>query len=60
MIRFMEIIDPIGKRTYSLNEYSEQLVRKLIRKINVVDAFQIEIVFKTGIVVAERLKENDK
>ena len=56
----MEIQDIIEKRTYLLNEYNEQLVRKLIRNINVVNAFQIEVVFKTGIVVVETWKENDK
>lgn len=42
------------------NEYNEQLVRKLIRNINVINAFQIEVVFKTGIVIVEAWKENDK
>lgn len=55
-VRYMEIHDLIGKRTYFLNEYNEQLVRKLIRNINVVNAFQIEVVFKTGIVVVETWK----
>lgn len=59
-VRYMEIQDIIEKRTYLLNEYNEQLVRKLIRNINVVNAFQIEVVFKTGIVVVETWKENDK
>ena len=59
-VRYMEIQDLIGKRTYFLNEYNEQLVRKLIRNINVISAFQIEVVFKTGIVVVETWKENDK
>ena len=59
-VRYMEIQDIIGKRTYSLNEYNEQLVRKLIRKINVINAFQIEVVFKTRIVIVEAWKENDK
>ncbi len=58
-VRYMEIKDIIGKRTYLLNEYNEQLVRKLIRKINVINAFKIEIEFKTGIVVAETWKDND-
>lgn len=56
----MEIQDIIGKRTYLLNEYNEQLVRKLVKKINVTNAFQIEVVFKTGNVVVEIWKENDK
>ena len=55
-VRYMEIQDLIGKRTYLLDEYNEQLVRKLIRNINVVNAFQIEVVFKTGIVVVETWK----
>jgi len=52
-VRNMVIQDVIGKRTYFLNEYNEQLVRKLMRKINVINAFQIEVVFKTGIVIVE-------
>ena len=36
-VRYMEIQDIIEKRTYLLNEYNEQLVRKLIRNINVVN-----------------------
>lgn len=56
----MEIQDLIGKRTYLLDEYNEQLVRKLIRNINVISAFQIEVVFKTGIVIVETWKENDQ
>ena len=56
----MEIQDIIGKRTYFLNEYNEQLVRKLIRKINVINAFQIEVVFKIGIIIVETWNENDK
>lgn len=59
-VRLIEIQDLIGKRTYLLNEYNEQLVRKLIRNINVINAFQIEVVFKTGIVIVEAWKENDK
>lgn len=59
-VRYMEIQDIIEKRTYLLNEYNEQLVRKLIRNINVINAFQIEVVFKTGIVIVEAWKENDK
>ena len=59
-IRYMEIQDIIGKRTYFLNEYNEQLVRKLIRKINVINAFQIEVVFKIGIIIVETWNENDK
>ena len=59
-VRNMVIQDVIGKRTYFLNEYNEQLVRKLMRKINVINAFQIEVVFKTGIVIVETWKENDK
>ena len=59
-VRNMVIQDVIGKRTYFLNEYNEQLVRKLMRKINVINAFQIEVVFKTGIVIVEAWKENDK
>ena len=54
-VRLIEIQDLIGKRTYLLNEYNEQLVRKLIRNINVINAFQIEVVFKTGIVIVEAL-----
>ena len=38
----------------------EQLVRKLIRKINVINAFQIEVVFKIGIIIVETWNENDK
>ena len=60
IIRYMEIQDIIGKRTYFLNEYNEQLVRKLIRKINVINAFQIEVVFKIGIIIVETWNENDK
>ena len=56
-VRSIEIQDLIGKRTYLLNEYNEQLVRKLIQKINVINAFQIEVVFKTGIVVVETWKK---
>ena len=56
-VRNMVIQDVIGKRTYFLNEYNEQLVRKLIQKINVINAFQIEVVFKTGIVVVETWKK---
>ena len=56
-VRYMEIHDLIGKRTYFLNEYNEQLVRKLIRNINVVNAFQIEVIFKTGLVIVETWKE---
>ena len=56
-VRYMEIQDLIGKRTYFLNEYNEQLVRKLVKKINVINAFQIEVVFKTGLVVVETWKE---
>ena len=52
-VRNMVIQDVIGKRTYFLNEYNEKLVRKLMRKINVINAFQIEVVFKTGIVIVE-------
>ena len=59
-VRNMVIQDVIGKRTYFLNEYNEQLVRKLIRNINVINAFQMEVVFKTGIVIVEAWKENDK
>ena len=59
-VRYVEIQDIIGKRTYLLNEYNEQLVRKLVKKINVINAFQIEVVFKTGIVVVETWKENVK
>lgn len=59
-VRYMEIQDLIGKRTYLLDEYNEQLVRKLIRNINVISAFQIEVVFKTGIVIVETWKENDQ
>lgn len=55
-VRYMEIQDIIGKRTYLLNEYNEQLVRKLVKKINVINAFKIEVVFKTGIVVVETCK----
>ena len=56
-IRYMEIQDIIGKRTYLLNEYNEQLVRKLVKKINVTNAIHIEVVFKTGIVIVETWKE---
>lgn len=59
-VRCMIIQDIIGKRTYFLNEYNGQLVRKLIRNINVISAFQIEVVFKTGIVIVETWKENDQ
>ena len=59
-VRYMEIHDLIGKRTYLLNEYNEQLVRKLVKKINVFNAFQIEVLFKTGLVVVETWKENVK
>lgn len=59
-VRCMVIQDIIGKRTYFLNEYNEQLVRKLVKKINVINAFQIEVVFKIGLVVLETWKGNDK
>lgn len=59
-VRCMIIQDIIGKRTYFLNEYNEQLVRKLVKKINVINAFQIEVVFKIGLVVLETWKGNDK
>ena len=59
-VRYVEIQDIIGKRTYFLNEYNEQLVRKLVKKINVINAFQIEVVFKIGLVVLETWKGNDK
>lgn len=47
----MEIKNLMGKRTYLLYEYNEQLIRKLIRKINVSYAFQRKIIFQIWLVV---------
>lgn len=59
-VRYIEIQDIVGKRSFFLNEYNEQLVRKIVEKINVTNDFQIEVVFKTGIAIVETWKENDK